>query len=201
MANLIVLNESVAAGFKSAAGGFNTTIVEGGGGYEVRNQNWVYPRRRYEFSFVNRDAAIIQEVMEFVDDRRGSLHAWLLKDWGNYILINEVILVAVGGETQAQIRQTWGPDNALSLPRKHIKAGTLTVRKNSLILDEGDDYTTDSLGMITFTAPLAAANVISVTCQFYHRVRFEADGYAPSLDGTNASWGSVTGVSAIEVRV
>lgn len=202
MPDLIILNENVAAGFKSAAGGFNTSIVTGGGGFEYRNQNWAAPRRRFEFSYNNRSAADVRTIMAFVDDRRGALHPWLLKDWGNYQLTDELILTAAGGETTAQIKQTWGTNNALSIDRKHIKSGTLTVKRNDVAMTLTSGYTVNSSGLITFVSPasLTAGDTIKVTCEFYHKVRFESDIYQPSIDGPSGSYGTVGSISAIEVR-
>src|SRR5688572_6987335 len=153
MPDLIILNENVALGFRSAAGGWNTSIIQGGGGYEYRNQNWALPRRRYEFAFLNKTDDEIRTVAAFVDDRRGSLHPWLLKDWMNYELTDELILTAAGGETTAQIKQTWGPNNALSVDRKHIKSGTLVVKRNGVTMTPTTHYTVNSLGLITFVSP------------------------------------------------
>ena len=200
MPDLIVLDERVAYGFRSAAGGFNTSIVPGGGGYEYRNQNWTLPRRRFEFSFGNKAQSDIRALMAFVDDRRGALHPWLLKDWLNYQLTDELILTAAGGETTAQIKQTWGTNNALSINRKHIKSGTLTVKRNDVAMTLTTHYTVSSTGLITFVSPasLTAADTIKVTCEFYHKVRFEADSYSPGIDFFDTA--NISGISAIEVR-
>lgn len=200
MADLIVLDEKVAYGFRSAAGGWNTSIVPGGGGYEYRNQNWALPRRRFEFAFGNKAQSDIRAVMAFVDDRRGALHPWLLKDWLNFQLTDELILTATGGETTAQIKQTWGTNNSLSIDRKHIKSGTLTVKRNDVAMTLTSGYTVSSTGLITFVSPasLTAADTIKVTCEFYHKVRFEADSYSPGIDHFDTA--NISGISAIEVR-
>lgn len=200
MPDLIILDENVALGFRSAAGGYNTSIVAGGGGYEYRNQVWAAPRRRFEFSYANKDASEVRTLMAFVDDRRGALHPWLLKDWGNFQLTNESILVATGGETTAQIKQTWGPDNAIAIDRKHIKSGTLAVKKNGVTQTVSTHYTVNTTGPITFTGALSAADVITVTAEFYHKVRFEADIYHPAIDGPSGRYGTTDSISAIEVR-
>jgi uncharacterized protein (TIGR02217 family) len=202
MPDLIILDEKMAEGFRSAAGGFNTSIVPGGGGYEYRNQNWAAPRRRFEFAFNNKDQDEVRAVMAFVDDRRGALHPWLLKDWGNYQLTDELILTAAGGESTAQIKQTWGTNNAISIDRKHIKSGTLTVKRNDVAMTATTHYTVSSSGLITFVSPasLTGGDTIHVTAEFYHKVRFEADLYQPSIDGPSGRYGTYGAIAAIEVR-
>ena len=137
-----------------------------------------------------------------MDDRRGALHPWLLKDWMNYQLTDELILTAAGGETTAQIKQTWGPNNSLSVDRKYIKSGTLVVKRNGVTMTPTTHYTVNSLGLITFVSPasLTAADTITVTAEFYHKVRFEADLYQPSIDGPSGRYGTYSAISAIEVR-
>lgn len=197
MTALIVLDETMAYGFKSAAGGWSTSVVPLSGGQETRNQSWVVPRRRYEFAFANKPLTDIRAIAAFVDDRRGMLHAWLLKDWLNYQLTSEIILTAAGGETTAQIIQTVGPSNAFARSINHIKAGTLVVRKNLTTLTLTTHYTVSATGLITFVTPLAAADSIAVTAEFYIKVRFETDMLGPTLEYFNTA--NISGISAIEV--
>lgn len=199
MPDLIVLDESVAEGFKAAAGGWNTKVVTGGGGSEYRNQQWAVSRRRYEFAFPNKDIADIKTLLDFVDDRRGMLHPWLLKDWANHRLTNEVILTAVGGETTAQIKQSAGTNNPFSRSIKHLKSGTLVVKRNGVTLTLTTDYSVSTTGLITFVSALSAADVITVTCEFYVKVRFEADLYLASVEGPQGRFGNIQSISAREV--
>lgn len=195
---LPVLDETVAMGFRSAAGGWNTSIVPGGGGTEYRNQVWLLPRRRYEFDFPEKNEADVRAIMEFVDDRRGALLAWLFKDWLNYQLTDELILTAAGGETTAQVKQIVGTGNVFSRDIKYIKSGTLVVEKNGTPLTVTTEYTINDSGLITFITPLSAADAITVTCEFYIKVRFEMDMLAPSIEHVGSA--RIDGVSAIEVR-
>lgn len=197
--SLIVLDEAVAYGFKSAAGGWNTGIVPLSGGLESRNQNWAAPRRRYDFAFGDKSQTDIRAVMAFMDSRRGALHPWLLKDWLNFQLTDEVILTAVGGETTAQIIQTWGTNNAFSRDIENIKIATLVVKRNGTPMVPTTGYSINSAGLITFVSPasLTAADVIAVTCEFYVKVRFEADYLAPSIEFFNTA--RISSVSAIEL--
>ena len=68
-------------------------------------------------------------------------------------LVQRIILTASGGETFAQIKQTWGTNNALSIDRKHIKSGTLTVKRNDVAMTLTSGYTVNSSGLITFVSP------------------------------------------------
>lgn len=197
--SLIVLDENIAYGFKSAAGGWSTGIVPLSGGMESRNQNWIAPRRRYDFSFGDKSQSDIQTIVAFVESRRGALHPWLLKDWLAYQLTNELVLTAVGGETTVQIIQTLGTNNAFARDIENIKSGTLTVKRNGGTLTPTTHYTVNSTGLITMVSPasLTAADTITVTCEYYIKVRFEQDFLAPSIEFFNTA--RISSISAIEV--
>lgn len=195
---LPILDETVALGFRGTAGGWNTSIVRGGGGSEYRNQVWAAPLRRYEFDYPDKDASVVRSLMAFVDDMRGQYGAFQFKDWLNYQLTDELILTAAGGETTAQIIQTWGTTNAFSRAVKYIKTGTLTVKKNGSPLTVTTDYTVGETGLITFNVALSAADAIRVTCEFYIKARFETDSLAPGIDNFGSA--RIDGISVIEVR-
>lgn len=196
MTTLIVLDEEITFGFRTAAGGWSTSIVPLSGGLESRNQNWAVPRRRYEFSFAGKTETEIRTIMAFVDDRRGMLHPFLFKDWLNYRLTDEIILTATGGETTAQIIQTWGPDTAFSRDVNYIKSGTLVVTKNATPWSTPGDYTVSATGLLTFSA-LAPGDILRVTAEFYVKVRFETDLLGPTLDHPDIA--QLSSISAIEV--
>ena len=184
---LLILNEDVSAGFESAAGGWNTSVVTGGGGTEWASQLWAAPRRQFRWSKINASQDDIRVVMQMVDDCRGRAYPFLFRDQLNYFLEDELLLTAAGGETTVQIKQTWGTNNLLSLDRKYIKAGTLTgARKNNTLMTLSSDYTVSATGLITLLAPvlpLVNGDTISVDyVEFYHKVRFDQDLYHPTID-------------------
>lgn len=206
MANLIVLDEQIAVGFKATAGGWSTGIVPLSGGLESRNQNWLTaPRRRYDFAYQGRTKTQLQTLMAFFDDRRGALHPWLLKDFLNFELTNETILTAAGGETTAQVKQTWGPDNAFARNVGGIKLATFVLKKNGVTLSGSNsppDYVLNTAtGAITGLSALSAADVLTVTTEYYVKVRFEQDSMMLSADAFNATDRYIGGgsTSAIEV--
>lgn len=179
---LLILDEDVSASFRSAAGGWNTSVVIGGGGVQYPTQMRAKPIRQFEWSKINASQDEIRVVMEMIDDCQGRAYPFLLKDHLNYELVDELILTAAGGETEAQIKQTWGTNRLLSLDRNYIKTSTLVVKKNNTTLTVIVDYTINSTGLISFASPLVAADAITVTCEFYHLVRFDQDLYQPSID-------------------
>lgn len=198
---LLIMDEHVAYGFQASAGGWNTSVVTGGGGILFPSQIHALPMRQFVFSLVDATQDEIRVIMAMVDDVRGRAFPFLLKDHMNYRLTDEVILTAAGGETGAQVKQTWGTNNLLSLDRKYLKAGTLSVKKNGIPLVLATDYTVNATALLTFLAPmlpLVAGDEISVTVEFYHKVFFDADTYPVTIDHPNRA--SIRSVSVTEDR-
>ncbi|ESY49022.1 MULTISPECIES: DUF2460 domain-containing protein [unclassified Mesorhizobium] len=198
---LLIMDEHVSYGFQSSAGGWNTSVVIGGGGIVFPSQIHALPKRQFIFSLVDATQDEIRAVMKMVDDVRGRAFPFLLKDHMNFQLTDEVILTAAGGEASAQVKQTWGTNNLLSLDRKYLKAGTLSVKKNGDPLVLATDYTVNATGFLTFLAPmlpLVADDEISVTVEFYHKVFFDADSYPVTIDHPRRA--SMRSVSATEDR-
>lgn len=198
--SLPILDEDVALGFKLAAGGWKTSVVPGGGGAEYRNKVWELPRRRFEFSYDNRDD--YEVLLAFVDEVFGMHGAFLLKPWGAHSLDDQIVLTATGGETTFQIRQIWGTLNQFSRDILYVKPGTLEVTVDDTPLDgeESPPEFTEEDGEVTLASPLSPGDVVRVTCEFYTKVRFEADSYMLGVNGPRASFADMTSISAIEVR-
>ena len=202
--SLIPIDEQIAPGFRSMAGGWNTGVVPLSGGLESRNQNWVAPRRRYEFAYNGRTKAQLQTLMAFMDDRRGALHPWLLKDFLNFELTNELILTAAGAETTAQVKQTWGPSNAFSRNVGNIKAGYVLTKNGTPLSDSNSppDYVLSAAtGAITGLAALSGGDLLRFTAEFYIKVRFEQDSMALSADAYNATDKYIGGGSTTAIEV
>lgn len=200
--NLYVINEEMALGLQAMAGGWNTGIVPLSGGYEHRNKNQAQPRRRYEVQYNNKDLSVINAIQAFIDGAEGAYSAFLAKDWSNYQLTDHTILTATGGETTAQIKQIWGTISQFSRNLYYLKAGTLSVYKNSVLLNGTDsppDYDLSSTGLITFAVALSAADVITVTVQFYVPVRFETDNFMVEVTGPSGTYAKVPRITLIEV--
>lgn len=183
----LILDEDVSAGFESAAGGWNTSVVNGGGGTQWASQLWALPRRQFRWSKINFSQDEMRVIMEMVDDCRGRAYPFLFRDELNHKLEEEVLLTATGGETTVQIKQTWGTNNLLSLDRKYLKSGTLDgLRLNGSELTISTDYTVSATGLITLLAPvlpIVGGDIISLDyVEFYHKVRFDQDLYHPTID-------------------
>lgn len=62
---------------------YSTQIVTTDGGYEVRNNRWASPLRRYEATYtaLERADATHAAVMDLFEEAEGSLHTFNFQDW------------------------------------------------------------------------------------------------------------------------
>lgn len=71
--------------FGSAGGPeFSTTVIVRSDGLELRNQNWTYPRERWDVAFGVKSADDLRTLVEFFYQREGMRHGFRFKNWGDY---------------------------------------------------------------------------------------------------------------------
>lgn len=157
------------------AGGWDTEVVKLKSGKDQRVSFSPIPQRTYTVSYNAISKADSDTIAAFFEDRQGMLLPFLAKDYTDFELTNEVILTASGGETTAQIIQTVGTSNPLVRTIRYIDDATLVVKKDGVTLTLTTDYSVSASALITFVAPLVAAEVITVTCEFFTPVTFETD--------------------------
>lgn len=202
MADAVYLSNKFAIESEFGAGGWRTDIVESISGAEQRNQRRSVPRRRYEVKYNAQDKTAVREIMDLLDDRRGALNAFRIKDYLNYQLTDETILTASGGEYTAQIKQSLGSANAYSRTIRNIDESTLVVKVNGVTLTtDGSpvEWTVSSTGLITFAVPLSLSDVVSVTCDFFVPVRFDVDEFFVVPGSTGAEVAKIGTIPLIEV--
>jgi uncharacterized protein (TIGR02217 family) len=193
MVDLVVLDERLSYGFRSVPT-WSTEIVERSGGYENRNQKWARPRHEYSISYVQ-DLDDIQALRAFFHGRRGAARAFLMKDWMDYIVENELIGTGDGSDVTFQAVKSYDTDNPYSRTIKYLKAGTIVVTVN------GSPVTPSSTtnGLITLSSPPTLGHAVRLSAEFYVPVRFMTDELPTAL--THPDVGEVSGVDLIEVMV
>lgn len=195
MVDNVIIDGAVSMGFKRIPS-YLTEIASKSGGYEVRNQRWSQPRRRYQFDYGPRAIATAQAVSDLFDDRRGRLKPFLLKDWSDYQLTAEVIGQGDGSTGPYQIIKSYGSSNPLTRTIEYIKSGTLSATVDGSAAGIADE----TLGEITFSSAAGSGLDIAVTCEFYVPVRFDADEFAIATQlAASGLLADISGLTAIEV--
>ena len=61
-----------------------TDVVTLANGFEERNSPWAHSRRRYDAGFGMRSLEDIEQLIAFVEARRGQMYGFRWKDWSDF---------------------------------------------------------------------------------------------------------------------
>lgn len=192
---------------RDAQGGplFNTAILTSDGGNETSLVNWVYPKMVWNIGYGIQSKADLKAVINMFYARRGRARGFLFKDWSDYEIANEEILIAAGGETTAQVFHIYSDDilefaRKITRPLLDATRGVVTVNDVILVYGSGaGKYTTSTTtGVITFGTALTALDSVKVTCEFDIPVRFDVDQLPIQMGWELVA--SIPNIPVIEVR-
>lgn len=167
-----------------SAGGpeFNTEVIELGGGHEKRNQNWEYPRERWNVAYGIKDESLLRLLIDFFYARRGRAIGFRFKNHDDYSVTDQELGDGDGSTDEFQLIKTYSSGGE-TFDRKITKpvAGTVTVYIDSeeQVADWDVDTTT---GIITFGTPPSSGEVITADFEFDVPVRFDTDYLPVNLD-------------------
>jgi uncharacterized protein (TIGR02217 family) len=158
-----------------SAGGpaFNTAVAETQAGDEQRNSRRSLPLCEFDASMGIRTQEQADEARNFFMVAMGRRHTFRFKDWADYQLDDGVIGTADGVVTTFQLAKVYqaGP-YSLTRPILLPVNGRLVVRRNGSVVSGWTcNYST---GLVSFSSP-PAAGVISASCDFDCKVRFDID--------------------------
>jgi len=151
---------------------WSTTRVPLYSGLEARNAERTRPLYRYNAPYENIRQEHHDAVIGAYNTCLGGLHGFRFKDWADYTITGEILLVSDGSvDETAQLIKTYDFGGSATI-RMIVKPVASTV----LVYEDGVPmaYTLDSAtGIITFTS--TAGKVITATCEFDVPVMFESD--------------------------
>lgn len=177
MVDTVVINEKFAIGMTFGPV-FQTTVTQLAGGYEDRNIDHELALWRYECEFKGQSLTDMRAFMRHVLGRRGAAYSFPLKDPIDNSLTDENIGTGDGTTAAFQIRKLYADTDRpyyrpISIPYN------LVVKVAGVTKTLTTHYTV-SAGIVTFTGGNipTAGQAITVTCDYYIRVRF-ADDFNP----------------------
>lgn len=200
MVDTVVINEKFAIGMTFGPV-FQTTVTQLAGGYEDRNIDWELALWRYECEFKGQSLTDMRAFMRHVLGRRGAAHSFPLKDPIDNSLTDENIGTGDGTTAAFQIEKIYTDTDRpyyrpISLPYN------LVVKVAGVTKTLTTHYTVSS-GLVTFTSGNipTGGQAITVTCDYYIRVRYAEDSNPIRLDvGTwNDAATSVRAFTLMEV--
>jgi uncharacterized protein (TIGR02217 family) len=176
---------------------YATDVVSSQSGYEQRNVNWEQARARFNVAHGVKTKAQLDALIAFFRARKGRAYGFRFKDWTDY-QATETIGTGDGVKTQFQLIKNYVSGGIIEarVIKKPV-AGTVLVYKNAVLQSSGVAVDV-TLGLVTFSVPPAAAQVISASFQFDVPVRFDTDKLSASLDAYGIhSW---LDIPLVEVR-
>ncbi|ROU02405.1 DUF2460 domain-containing protein [Histidinibacterium lentulum] len=187
-----------------------TEIVTLANGAEERNSPWAHSRRRYDAGLGLRSLDDLEEVVAFFEARRGQLHGFRWKDWGDYkscrpsgeLTVLDQFLGEGDEERRVfQLVKRYGQGaGAYDRPIAKPVAGTLIVALDGLLRLPGEHYSLDeTTGEVSFVHPPDAGVRVTAGFEFDVPVRFDTDRIATSVESFRA--GEAPDLPVIEVRI
>lgn len=162
---------------------FDTSVVESQSGDEARIGRRELPLYRYDASVGVRTQEMADAVRDVFMVARGKLHTFRYKDWQDYRLVDGVIGTADGVLTNFQLVKLYQVGaHSLTRPIVLPRESTLVVKRNGSAVG---GWTVNALtGLVSFASP-PAAGVISASCEFDVKVRFDIHYLPIDIVGRN----------------
>ena len=187
-----------------------TDIVTMINGYEERSTPWALSRRRYDAGIGMRSLDDLAEMVAFFEARRGRLHGFRWKDWGDFkscapsrepTEVDQEIGTGDAAEVRFQLSKTYrSGQETYTRPIDKPVGSTVLVAIGGDLQDAGADYTLDDTsGWITFATPPAPGAPITAGYEFDVPVRFDTDYIETSVSRFRS--GEIPSVPVIEIRV
>lgn len=188
-----------------------TEIVTLGSGAEERNQRWANSRRTYNAGYGVKSLDDIHTVIEFYEERRGSLNGfrWLdFSDWKSCAPLStpantdQTIGTGDGVEDTFQLVKVYGTTYSWTRTITKPVSGTVLVAVGGTPQVLGTDFTVDTTtGIITFLSGHIPGSSASITAgyEFDVPVRFDTDKLEIQLEPP--SFGNIPNIPIIEIRV
>lgn len=178
---------------------FSTEVVQLGSAYEQRNQNWTYPRERWNVAYGVNTRALLQDLTSFFYSRCGKLHGFRFKNHDDY-QVSDVELGEGDGATKTfQLIKIY-TDGTETYTRKITKpvSGTVTIYVDDVDTN-GVGWTVNTVtGVVTFTIAPGSGEIITADFDFDVPVRFDTDYLPINLEAYLARSADVP---IVEIRI
>ncbi len=187
-----------------------TQIVTLANGHEERNTPWAHSRRRYDAGLGLRSLDDVAALIAFFEARRGQLHGFRWKDWGDFRSClpsaavssgDQLIGTGDGVQTVFALAKTYDPTGV-----PYVRPITKPVAGSVLVALAGDDkvesleFDVDSTsGLVSFAVPPDLGVPVTAGFEFDVPARFDTDLIQVSVASFKA--GDVPQVPVVEVRL
>lgn len=194
MSSTVVMPEDLSVGFISRPT-FSTDKNVMVNGQESRFPNRSMVIHRYTFDQENVETSMIAALRAFWFSRRGDFHAFLMKDWADFELKDEMIGLGDGIANSFQAQKVYGTDVPYVRILRHLIPG-FTIKLSDVVVNPADYV--EAEGIVTFDTP-PGSGAITITGGFYVPVRFDGDQFPVAVPYGDRNVMTVQGVEAIEI--
>jgi uncharacterized protein (TIGR02217 family) len=191
----VIMPSDLSVGFKSIPT-FSTDKLPMTNGQERRNKNRDIVKHEYIFDQTNVPRATVQALRAFWYDRLGDWKDFLMIDWADFELDDEIIGLGDGITTQFQAKKTYGTHTPYERTLRHLIAG-YTIALNGVPFGTSGVYTQVN-GLFTFSIP-PGSGFVTLDGGFYTPCRFDGDQFPVAVPFTERHLLTVQGLRAIEV--
>lgn len=169
---------------------FNTTVIVGANGQEVRNAEWQDPLHRYNAAFAVKTYDDIETLKSFFYIMRGREQGFLIKDFQDYNVTDWTTVreTLTGAEQQFQLYKEYtvvvaGSPQTYQRDITRVAADSVRLKADSVERTyafypptaETHFYVNDFTGQISYDPPSSGSTVEFLVPLFYVPVRFESD--------------------------
>lgn len=194
MSSNVVMPEELSVGFVSQPT-FSTDKIIMVNGQESRLPNRSIVIHKYRFDQTNVPAIIVAALRNFWYSRLGDFREFLMKDWADFELHNEIIGIANGVTTAFQVTKIYGTDDPYIRILRHLVPGYI-IEVNGVVVP-AENYTETSGNVVFDTAPTTGAIIINGW--FLVPVRFAGDIFPVQVPFAERHVLSVNGLEATEL--
>ena len=185
--------------FGSAGGPeFSTEVIQLSSGFEQRNQNWTYPRERWNVAYGVKTKDDLTALVVFFHARRGRAVGFRFKNHDDCAATNQNLGTGDGSAETFQLvkRYTSGGETLVRKITKPV-ADTVAVYLDDVLQESSCEVDTTT-GVVTFDTAPAQDVVVTADFEFDVPVRFDTDYLPVNLQTYEARSADV---SIVEVRI
>lgn len=161
---------------------YQTDIIVGRNGQEVRNALWQDPLYSYNAAFGVKSYADIETLQIFFHAVKGREQSFLVKDYADFEIPRTTIGTGDGADTTFQLIKTYVHGvigtytRTITKPKALEGVGGVRVWVNNVELDAADYSFSSSTGIITIPVAPTIGHAVEASCdEFYVPCRFDID--------------------------
>ncbi len=195
---------------------YETDVIRGRNGQEVRNAIWQDPLMGFNAAFAIKTYADIETLVTFFHAVKGREQSFLVKDWADFKVPDWTAFAnspANGTDTTFQLIKKYVHgvigtySRTITKPKQIEGAGGVTIRVNGSPLDPANYSFSSSTGIVTIPTPPTAGHAVEFKIdEFYVPCRFDTDELDVELlhywvtSGTDTGRVQIPDIPMIEVR-